>query len=285
MKLETINEKIYYHLDELFYNVIFGAIVLPSKIVMIDTGINLRKAKKFKEEIENKTGKKIEIIIITHYHADHYIGNQVFPDARIIASEITKNRIIGYLDDWTDEVIEGQKKRIDDSLALEGLVITPPNESFKEQMELEDKGVKIILKQTGGHSDGSSYVYCPEYKVLFAGDNLFVTSYPWGGEETCNPDHWISAFKEYLSLDVEHIIPGHGPAINKKKLEYSLNYFKQLKDTMKQMNAEGKPEEEILKKCFNIEFYPIHPQNKGSIGGKQATLKKWYDHWVGEKEK
>ncbi len=285
MKLETINEKIYYHLDELFYNVIFGAIVLPSKIVMIDTGINLRKAKKFKEEIEKKTGKKIEIIIITHYHADHYIGNQVFPDARIIASEITKNRIIGYLDDWTDEVIEGQKKRIDDSLALEGLVITPPNESFKEQMELEDKGVKIILKQTGGHSDGSSYVYCPEYKVLFAGDNLFVTSYPWGGEETCNPDHWISAFKEYLSLDVDYIIPGHGPAINKETLEYSLNYFKQVKDTMKQMKTEGKLEEEILEKCFNIEFYPIHPQNKGSIGGKQATLKKWYDHWVGEKEK
>lgn len=283
MKIETINDKIFYHIDELFFNVVIGAIELPTKIVMIDTGTNLRKVKIFKEEIEKQTGKKIEVVINTHYHGDHFIGNQVFADARIISSEITQKRIKEGIPKWTPEVIENAKKRIDDPLALEGLIPTPPNESFTGQMELVDGGVNIIIKQTGGHTDGSCYVYCPENKLLFVGDNLFVTSYPWGGEESCNPDNWINAFKEYLSLDVEHIIPGHGPAINKKTLEYTVNYFNNVKDTMKQMSKEGKTEEEILEKCFNFEFYPIHPQNKGDHGGKKTTLKKWYDFWVGEK--
>jgi len=252
---------------------------------MFDTGTNIRKAKIFKEEIEKKTDKKIEIVINSHYHGDHFIGNQVFSDARIISSEITQKRIQEGVSKWTDEVIENAKKRIDDPLALEGLIPTSPKESFNGQMEIEDGGVKIILKQTGGHTDGSIYAYYPEYKVLFAGDNLFVTSYPWGGEESCNPDDWINAFKEYLSLDLDYIIPGHGPAINKEKLAYSLNYFEQVKETMKQMNADGKPEEEILEKCFNIEFYPIHPQNKGDHGGKKTTLKKWYNFWIGNNNK
>ncbi|MHA1306841.1 MAG: MBL fold metallo-hydrolase [Candidatus Heimdallarchaeota archaeon] len=285
MKIESINNRIFYHIDELFFNVVIGAIELPTKIIMIDTGTNLRKVKIFKETLEKQTGKKIEVVINTHYHGDHFIGNQFFKDARIISSEPTKTRIESNTKEWTSDDIKRHSKSIDDPLALEELVLTPPNEYFTGQIELEDEGVKVIVKQTGGHTDGSSYVYCPDYKVLFAGDNLFVTSYPWGGEESANPDDWMKAFKEYLSLSVEHIIPGHGPAINKEKLEYSLNYFKQVKDTMKQMKTKGKQEEEILEQCFNIEFYPIHPQNKGSVGGKQATLKKWYDYWVGEKEK
>ena len=53
---------------------------------------------------------------------------------------------------------------------------------------------------------------------------------------------------------------------------------------MIQLSKEGKTEEEILEKCFKIDFYPIHPQNKGDHGGKKTTLKKWYDFWVGEKK-
>ncbi|NPE10054.1 MAG: MBL fold metallo-hydrolase, partial [Asgard group archaeon] len=118
-------------------------------------------------------------------------------------------------------------------------------------MEISDGDVKVIVKQTGGHTKGSSYIYCPNHRVLFGGDNLFIDSYHWGGEESCDPDNWIATLKEYLSLDVDYFVPGHGPVSNKEPIEYILAFFELVKSTMLKMASEGKSEEEILKKCYN----------------------------------
>ncbi len=283
IKIKKITKKIFYLIDELFYDVVVGAVALPSKLIMIDTGMNLRKIKEFKTLVEKETKKKFKTVFITHYHGDHILGNQYFSDCEIISSKWTSEQIESYILKWTEEVIERQKKRIDDPLALEGLKLTPTNKSFENRLEIVDGDVKVILKQTGGHTIGSSYLYCPNYKVLFAGDNLFINSYPWGGEETCNPDQWINTLKEYLSLDVDYFVPGHGPVSNKEPIKYTLNYFELVKSTILQMNKEGKSEEEILKKCFNLDFYPISEQNKDDVEGKNLTLKRWFDFWIENK--
>jgi cyclase len=283
MIYEKFGENIYVMKDELFYDVVVGAIELPTKLIMIDTGMNLRKIKEFRDEVEKVTKKKFETVFLTHYHGDHIIGNQHFSDCDIIASKWTADRLNIGLPKWTDEIIEEQKKRIDDPLALVGLELTPANKSFEGQMEILDGEIKVIVKQTGGHTRGSSYIYCPNYKVIFGGDNLFIDSYPWGGEETCDPDMWIDTLKEYLSLDVEYFVPGHGPVSNKKPIKYILAYFELVKSAMLRMASEGISEEDILKKCYNLEFYPINEEEKEDVEMKKTTLKKWYDVWVTEK--
>jgi len=283
MTYEKFGENIYVMKDELFYDVVVGAIELPTKLIMIDTGMNLRKIKEFREKVEEETKKKFETVFLTHFHGDHVIGNQHFSDSAIIASKWTVERLNIGLPKWTDEVIEEQKKRIDDPLALEGLELTPANKSFEGQKELVDGDVKVIVKQTGGHTKGSSYIYCPNYKVLFAGDNLFIDSYPWGGEETCDPDNWIAVLNEYLSMDVDYFVPGHGPVSDKEPLKYILKYFELVKSTILKMASEGKSEEEILKICYNLDFYPINEEEKGDVEMKELTLKKWYNFWVNNK--
>lgn len=283
MKYEKFGENIYVMKDELFYDVVVGAIELPTKLIMIDTGMNLRKIKEFREKVEQVTKKKFETVFITHYHGDHIIGNQHFSDCDIIGSKWTLDRLNIGIPKWTDEIFEEQKKRIDDPLALVGLKLTPLNKSFEGQMELVDGDVKVIVKQTGGHTKGSSYIYCPNYKVLFAGDNLFIDSYPWGGEETCDPDKWIAILKEYLSMDVDYFVPGHGPVSDKEPLKYILAYFELVKSTILEMASEGKSEKEILKKCYNLDFYPINEEEKGDVEMKELTLKKWYNFWVNNK--
>jgi glyoxylase-like metal-dependent hydrolase (beta-lactamase superfamily II) len=281
--IEKVNEYIYVLKDELFYDVVYGAIVLPTKLIMIDTGMNLRKVQEFRKFVEAETNKKFDTVVISHFHADHLIGNQYFTDCDIIASKWTYDYVKSYIPRWTDEVTENQKKRIDDPLALEGLKLTGANKFFEGQMEITDGDVTVIVKQTGGHTKGSTYVYCPKYKVLFAGDNLFIDSYPWGGEKSCNPDAWIDAFNEYLSLDVDYYVPGHGPVSSKETIEYTRDYFEKVKSTMKAMSKDGKSEEEILEKCFNIDFYPISEQEEGDVEGKKLTLKRWYDFWIENK--
>ena len=41
MDYQKINDQIYYYTDKTFYDVVAGAIVLPNKLVMIDSGIHL----------------------------------------------------------------------------------------------------------------------------------------------------------------------------------------------------------------------------------------------------
>ncbi|TET76618.1 MAG: MBL fold metallo-hydrolase, partial [Candidatus Heimdallarchaeota archaeon] len=250
-----------------------AAYVLPSQIVFVDSGMHIPLIKKFREHIERETGKKASVLFITHAHGDHVFGNQIFEDCEIITSELTHKAMVdSQKNNWTPEALEEWKKNSEDPLALDGLKIVLANKTFADEYELVDRDVKVIVKRTGGHTAGSSYVYCPNYKVMFAGDNLFNHSFPWGGTPTSDPLKWVESIQEYLSLDVENYIPGHGSISGKETLEEFLAYLNKVISLMKEMIAEGKTEEEILEQADKIDYYPSKREQ-----WKALSLKKWYE--------
>ena len=170
--------------------------------------------------------------------------------------------------------LEEWKKNAEDPSTLDGLRITLATKTFDDGYEIVDGDVKVIVKRTGGHTEGSSYVYCPNYKVMFAGDNLFNKQFPWGGPPSANPLKWIDALKKYLSLDVEHYIPGHGEISDEKPLEEFLNYLEKVTSLMKELISLNKTEEEILELAEKIDYYP---PREGREQWKTATLRKWYE--------
>ena len=249
-----------------------AAFVLPSEIIFVDSGMSLPIIKKFREELEKETGKKASTLVITHTHGDHVFGNQVFSDCRIIASKHTKERmVVSKENDWTPEKIEEWKKTAEDPTALDGLEIVLPTESFEHAIEIDDYDTKIIIKNTGGHTAGSSYVYYPKAKALIAGDNLFINSFPWAGDQSANPQAWIDAFKEYLSLDVEFFIPGHGHVSSKAEVQEYLDYFEKVVILMHKMITEGFSENKVVEKANEVEFHPPKREQ-----WKETSLKKWY---------
>ncbi|MBK5112314.1 MAG: MBL fold metallo-hydrolase [Candidatus Heimdallarchaeota archaeon] len=249
-----------------------AAFVLPSEIIFVDSGMSLPIIKKFREELEKETGKKVSTLVITHTHGDHVFGNQIFKDCRIIASKHTKERMVSSkANDWTLEKMEEWKKTAEDPTALEGLEIVLPTETFENTIELEDFDKKIIIKNTGGHTAGSSYVYYPEAKALIAGDNLFIGSFPWAGDQSANPQKWIDTFKEYLSLDVEYFIPGHGSISTKAEVQEYLDYFDKVVVLMRKMITQGFSEDRVVEKANEIEFHPPRRET-----WKETSLRKWY---------
>ncbi|MBD3192291.1 MAG: MBL fold metallo-hydrolase [Candidatus Heimdallarchaeota archaeon] len=249
-----------------------SAFVLPNQIVFIDTGMSIPLLKQFREHVEKETGKKVSTVFLTHSHGDHVFGNQVFSDCKIITSNDTHEQMVASKEtNWTPEKLEESIKNSEDPSALEGLRIVLANETYDNQYELKDENVKVIAKRTGGHTEGSSYVYCPNYKVLVAGDNLFNNSFPWGGSDSANPIKWIKTLKEYLSLGVKHFIPGHGPVSGKEKIEEFLKYLEKVTSEMKKLIEQGKAEEEIIEIVDKIDYYPPSRER-----WKEATLKKWY---------
>jgi len=272
MSIEKVKENVYAITDGSTRGNV-TAYVLPSQIVFVDSGMHIPLIKEFREHIERETGKKASILFITHAHGDHVFGNQIFEDCEIITSELTHEAMVdSQKNNWTPEALEEWKKNSEDPLALDGLKIVLANKTFASEYELVDGDVKVVIKRTGGHTEGSSYVYCPNYKVMFAGDNLFNHSFPWGGTPTSDPLKWVESIQEYLSLDVENYIPGHGSISGKETLEEFLAYLNKVISLMKEMIAEGKTEEEILEQADKIDYYPPKREQ-----WKALSLKKWYE--------
>jgi glyoxylase-like metal-dependent hydrolase (beta-lactamase superfamily II) len=231
------------------------AIILPESVVMVDSGIHLSAVVDTKKEIEDFSGRRIETVILTHFHSDHTRALPAFSQCRIISSQLLLKNLKQ----------AGRK-------TPNGFTPTFPNETFKDQLEIQEGDIRLSIKRTGGHTDGSTCVYCPDHKVLVAGDNLWINYNPWGGARNGDPDAWIQALTEYLSLDAVYFVPGHGPVGRKSNVVELLNYIDSVREVMREMIASGRSEAEILKAGARVEYIPSRIVHL-------STLKKWFKIW------
>ena len=233
------------------------AFILPKRVVLVDCGIQLSAVNEVRREIEEISRRKVEIVILTHFHSDHTHALPAFHDCKIISSKLLLKNLR----------LAGRK-------IPEGFRPTFPSETFDRQLEFGDEDIRLVIKQTGGHTNCSTYVFCPRYKTIAAGDNLWTEYYPWGGARGSDPDMWVQALKEYLSLDAEYFVPGHGPVGGKDSVIRLLDYLNNVGNVMKEMIAQGKNEKEVLRAGGEVKYYPSragHPHI--------STLKKWYKIW------
>jgi len=233
------------------------AFVLPSQVVMIDAGARRPPAEmqKVRKQIEALVSKPVKTVILTHFHSDHTHSLPFYADCTIIASA----RLAKHLHD--------AKRK-----TLPGFPVVTPTELYEDSFELQDGPVHLIVNRTGGHTDDSSYVFCPDYRVLVAGDNL-MPGYPWGGKGS-SLHHWIRALQEYLTLDVDTIIPGHGPLMTKAFVQDRLAFMLKVQATMQECITQGKSEKDVLAAADAIPYQkPLSPQ------GKPQVLRRWFKNW------
>jgi glyoxylase-like metal-dependent hydrolase (beta-lactamase superfamily II) len=259
----------------------FGAIVLSSFIVAIDSSMFPSIAQDLRKQVENETGKRFAKLVLTHYHADHVFGNQVFKDCEIVSSIGLKEKMVEVArTEWTPQEIQ-ELAQSDPSLAdkLRDLEITFPTVTFESSLTIRDKGTQLDVECVGGHTADSSYVYFPSEKVLFSGDLIFASRFPWGGDATANPDKWLEALRKLTELKPNLIIPGHGPRCDSAELEKYLDFFEEVNATIKNIVASGGSKEQLLKSKDLPEFYPPRqPQ------GRTETLSNWYEFYKRQHE-
>jgi len=253
----------------------FGAISLPNFTVAIDASMYPSVAKEFRTYIERTTGTPVTKLILTHYHGDHVFGNQIFNDCQIISSRALATRMReASSSQWTRDKLEEAAKMRPDSygkLDLDNLEITFPTEVFDESFTLMDEGLEIVVKRVGGHTVGSAYVYFPAEQVLFAGDLIFAQTFPWGGDPTADPDEWVAVLKEFQQMDIKKIVPGHGPVCDLKEVQTYLDFFEPVAKIMKELIAEGRTQEEVVRFEGYPEFYASETPER-----PRDTLAQWY---------
>jgi glyoxylase-like metal-dependent hydrolase (beta-lactamase superfamily II) len=188
------------------YMVNTTAIIGERGVILVDTGWTDEIGNQLKAEIAKVTDLPVTHIINTHHHGDHVLGNSVFEGAEILSAERCRELVeqTGY--EWLGLVEQLTGLKFPNTRPVPASVTYPP----ESRTRIELQGVELELwVPPGSHTEGDLMVYLPEDRILLAGDVLVNGITP--NFRDGNVKNWIATLEEIQALDVEHIVPGHGP--------------------------------------------------------------------------
>ena len=199
-----------------------GIIIGKDGIVVIDTLTSSKEAKGFINDIRAISDKPIKYVVNTHFHFDHTFGDSEF--ARLGAVIISHAECRKSMEKSGESVLKSAGNYGLTEEDIKGTEISYPTVTFQERVEIDPGDQKIELIYPGpSHTAGSVLVYLPEEKILFSGDILFTDYHPYVVDG--NIEKWVKVLDRIAMMDVETIIPGHGPLSTKKDLADMKSYL------------------------------------------------------------
>jgi glyoxylase-like metal-dependent hydrolase (beta-lactamase superfamily II) len=196
--------KVFTSLDDQFWAnsvIIEGA----REVMLVDAQLTKTNAERVLEEIK-ETKKPLSIVYITHEHADHFLGLEVFkeayPGVRIIATSAVVDRI----DMVYQEKIDKWKKILGSGATSHAVAI-----STFDGNSIEFEGAKIeVLKNIQGDTDENTMLWIPGQRILIAGDVLFNDMHVYTAETDRKArGKWLNSLQKIRELKPSVVIPGH----------------------------------------------------------------------------
>ncbi|MDD2734911.1 MAG: MBL fold metallo-hydrolase [Desulfuromonadaceae bacterium] len=214
-----------------------GIIIGSDSVLVVDTLISAKEGERFLADIRKVTSKPIKYVVNTHTHLDHAFGNCVF--TRIGATVISHTADRAMLQKAGEETLKNIGNYGLKAEDMIGTTIVYPTLAFSDRMQiyLGDETVELI-RVAPSHTTGSIVVSVPAKKLLFAGDTLFTDFHPFMADGDISG--WTTTIDALLTMDVEKIIPGHGPLSTKKDLRDMKEYLLQFDKKARELAATSK---------------------------------------------
>lgn len=234
------------------------AIASEKGLVVVDTGTTVRATRAYRAKIEEVFGRNDFLYIVnTHYHYDHVVGNPVFPEATVIAHELTRERMINW-NHTRDQFVAQQQARVDgwlvtletadpaadETVRLQDLVekyswmcedlsgdYEPhlPSISFSDQLHLDlgDITMDLYYFGPGTHTGDDIMVHFPELGVVATGDLLHnqFTQFLLQVDPGADIPHKVAVFDAILADEnLEHVVPVHSRVMTRTEFQIRRDY-------------------------------------------------------------
>jgi glyoxylase-like metal-dependent hydrolase (beta-lactamase superfamily II) len=193
--------------------------------MLVDAQLTKTNAERVLQEIK-ETKKPLSIIYITHEHADHFLGLEVFQEAyprvRIIANSAVVDRINkvyqGKIDKWKTILGSGATSHVVDIDKFDGNFIT------FESSQIE------ILRNIQGDTDENTMLWIPGQRILIAGDVLFNNVHLYTAETDSRArGKWLNSLNKIRELKPTVVVPGHSkvgaPLDRSAAVDFTTNYL------------------------------------------------------------
>lgn len=229
-------------------------IVGENGVIIVDTGMDTVSAEKVLADFRKISDKPVKAIILTHSHGDHTGGISVFADnckpqiwARSnFGSEARPLEQAGL----TIQKVRGARqggfllppeKRINNGVAKAywpkrgGAVfgsekaLKPTHLLSENRKKIEITGIELELVAVNAETTDALYVWLPQKKVLFAGDNFYKSwpnLYAIRGTMYRDIRSWANSVDMMINEKPEYLVGGHTrPIIGGEKVnEVMTNY-------------------------------------------------------------
>ena len=191
--------------------------------------------------------RKFDTLVNTHANGDHCHGNELVAGADIIASAAAAEEMAELPPDALAALIDMAKDlgptgdyllHCFGEFRFDGITFTPPTRTFSGTLSLQvgDKPVEVI--EVGpAHTRGDVLVHSLADGTVFTGDILFIEGTPiiWEGPVA----NWIAACDRIAAMNVETIVPGHGPITDKAGVKAVRDYLVYIRDEARARYAAG----------------------------------------------
>src|ERR1700736_5141651 len=217
----------------------------PTAVVIFDGQLLLPYADEVASYVQT-LGKRVDRIILSHAHTDHWAGLQVlterFPDARVFA-----------LDGVADQLRARGQARLDSFRPIYGdriaTKVTIPTETITEGVQRID-GITYDFKRfVDAESDLQLAALLPEQKVLMAFDLVFSPN-EHAFTVVDHFDHWMNILESLKALQgYDTITIGHDTPVHRSAIDSTITYVKRAKQ-IHRAPADAKTYSESLKAAF-----------------------------------
>lgn len=228
-----------------------GLITDGGEALLVDTLFDERLTAEMLRTMKDAAGfgaDDIAQLVNTHANGDHTFGNRLLTKARIFASAagaeemahegspellatlMSQTGQMGRLGKYMEAIFMG--------FDFAGVKLRLPDETFTGEKTLRVGDKRVDLIEVGpAHTAGDVLVFAPDDKVVYTGDILFIEGTPimWAGPVA----NWLAACDRILAMDVDVIVPGHGPLTNKAGAKKMRDYLAYVERETKKRHAAG----------------------------------------------
>jgi glyoxylase-like metal-dependent hydrolase (beta-lactamase superfamily II) len=203
------------------------------EVMLVDAQLTKTNAERVLQEIK-ETKKPLSIIYITHEHADHFLGLEVFKDAypevRIIASPAVVDRI----NKVYQEKIDKWKKILGPGATSHIVAIDKFDGKF---IQFESSEIEV-LRNIRGDTDENTMLWIPGQRILIAGDVLFNNMHVYTAETDSEArGKWLHSLQKIKELKPLVVIPGHSevgaPLDASTAVDFTENYLVAFEEELK----------------------------------------------------
>lgn len=248
------------------------AIVSGDGVALFDSGGTPAIAREILRQLRSYTSQPVRYLVNSHWHWDHWGGNQVireaFPAVQIIAHDKTREQMINVGVAWNapglardlPNYIAGLRKKAADAEAQHSpdaarlrdllradedflaqkrsVTYTFPQTTFSDTLTLRLGEREIQVRHARAITASDTYVYLPKEKILITGD-LDVAPIPFAVGGTY-PTDWMAALRSLIAGQPALVLPGHGDAQHDTSyLQSSLKLFQTVHDDVAAAKEKG----------------------------------------------
>jgi cyclase len=255
-------------------------------VMVVDTHSKPSAARVIVAKLRELTRKPVRYVVNTHFHWDHWHGNEVYPaaypGAEIVTNQITREamvrkglkRIQDHVRQVPAEIAKLRAEaasaptadrrakleadlRLAEAYLAEVTALEPalPTLAFERTMKIYRRDREIHLLHLGrAHTEGDVFVYLPKEKVVITGDAVIGWT-PYMGDGY--PEDWVGTLDRLAQLDFTHIIMGHGAVTGRDWLRAFRAYVHDMVAAVREEVATGATLDQV-KERVTARLAPVH---------------------------